>query len=67
MQAREKQMARLAREEALAALTVQLGNGKRVRLGDLQGTSRVVIVAGTQQQVCLGVSMRGQPGLTASD
>jgi hypothetical protein len=61
MQAREKQMARLAREEALASLTVQLGNGKRVRLGDLQGTSRVVIVAGTQQQVCLGVLMRGQP------
>ncbi|KAF6248578.1 hypothetical protein COO60DRAFT_1648754 [Scenedesmus sp. NREL 46B-D3] len=49
--ARDKQMARLAREEALAALTVQLGNGKRVRLGDLQGASRAVIVAGTQQQV----------------
>jgi hypothetical protein len=51
LQAREKQMARLAREEALAGLTVQLGSGKRIRLGDLQGSSRVVIVAGTQQQV----------------
>jgi hypothetical protein len=54
-------MARLAREEALAGLTVQLGNGKRVRLGDLQGTSRVVIVAGTQQQVW-GVCVCGGGG-----
>jgi hypothetical protein len=49
-------MARLAREEALASLTVQLGSGKRIRLGELQGTSRVVIVAGTQQQVRQGKS-----------
>eukprot|EP00878_Enallax_costatus_P011512 GHUV01012018.1.p1 GENE.GHUV01012018.1~~GHUV01012018.1.p1 ORF type:complete len:283 (+),score=66.18 GHUV01012018.1:218-1066(+) len=50
-QAREKQMARLAREEALASLPVQLANGKRLKLGDLQSSSRVVVVAGTQQQV----------------
>jgi uncharacterized protein YigA (DUF484 family) len=59
-QARDKQMARLAREERLAALTMQLGNGKRVRVGDLQGKSRVVIVAGTQQQV--GTAAKLQEG-----
>lgn len=50
-QAREKQMARLAREEQLANQQVQLANGKRLRLVDLQGTSRVVLAAGTTQQV----------------
>eukprot|EP00775_Hariotina_reticulata_P003194 gene3194-3472_t len=49
--ARGKQLARLAREEALASLQIQLANNKRLRLGDLQGTSRVVVVAGTQLQV----------------
>ncbi|WIA12497.1 hypothetical protein OEZ85_012530 [Tetradesmus obliquus] len=49
--ARDKQMARLAREEALAGLPLQLANGKRLRVGALQGASRVVIAAGTQQQV----------------
>jgi hypothetical protein len=44
-------MARLAREEALAAQQVRLANGKRLRLGDLQGTSRIVLAAGTPQQV----------------
>lgn len=51
LQARDKQMARLAREEALAGLPLQLANGKRLRVGALQGASRVVIAAGTQQQV----------------
>lgn len=50
-QAREKQVARIAREEALGALQVRLASGKRLRLADLQGTSRVVLVVGTQQQV----------------
>eukprot|EP00879_Flechtneria_rotunda_P002914 GHRR01003131.1.p1 GENE.GHRR01003131.1~~GHRR01003131.1.p1 ORF type:complete len:309 (+),score=86.80 GHRR01003131.1:246-1172(+) len=49
--ARDKQLARLAREEALASLPVQLANNKRVKLADLQGLSRIVVVAGTQQQV----------------
>jgi hypothetical protein len=44
-------MARLLREEQLAGLQVQLANGKRLALGDLQGSSRVVLAAGTQQQV----------------
>jgi hypothetical protein len=50
-QARDKQMARLAREEQLAGQQVQLANGKRLRLADLQGSSRVVLVAGTTEQV----------------
>lgn len=44
-------MARLAREEQLANQQVQLANGKRLRLADLQGTSRIVLAAGTTQQV----------------
>lgn len=44
-------MARIAREEQLAGQQVQLANGKRLKLADLQGTSRVVLVAGTSQQV----------------
>ncbi|KAF8071380.1 LPA1 [Scenedesmus sp. PABB004] len=49
--AREKQLDRLRREDALAGLPIALGNGKRLRLGALQGSSRVVVVAGTPQQV----------------
>jgi hypothetical protein len=44
-------MARLQREEQLAGQQIQLANGKRLRLADLQGSSRVVLIAGTAQQV----------------
>lgn len=56
-QARDKQMARLQREEQLAGQQIQLANGKRLRLADLQGSSRVVLVAGTTQQVCARASL----------
>ncbi|KAI8465812.1 MAG: hypothetical protein J3K34DRAFT_461212 [Monoraphidium minutum] len=49
--ARQKQLARLGRESALAAQRVRLANGKRVALRDLQGTSRVVLLAGSPTQV----------------
>eukprot|EP00877_Chromochloris_zofingiensis_P000740 jgi/Chrzof1/10667/Cz05g07170.t1_LPA1A[v5.2] len=50
-QARGKQVARLAREEELASLKVQLANGKRLPLSQLQGSARVVVIAGTTEQV----------------
>ena len=50
-QARDKQMARLGREEALAACQVQLANGKRKSLASLRGFARVVVCAGTNAQV----------------
>lgn len=50
-QARDKQMARLGREEALAACQVQLANGKRKSLATLRGFARVVVCAGTNAQV----------------
>lgn len=49
--ARDKQLARLAREEALGALPVALANGKNLPLAALRGTARPVLVAGTRQQV----------------
>ena len=51
MQARDKQMARLTREERLGNLKVQLANGKVLPMGALRGHSRVVIAAGTRKQV----------------
>ena len=50
-QARDKQMARLTREEKLGALSIQLANGKVLRLSALRGSARCVVVAGTQAQV----------------
>ena len=44
-------MARLTREEKLGNLPIQLSNGKRLSLGALRGTSRVVLVAGSKAQV----------------
>ena len=43
---REKQMARISREERLSALKCELSSGKVVSLFDLRGFSRVVIAAG---------------------
>ena len=54
MQARDKQMARLTREERLGNLKVQLANGKVLPMGALRGHSRVVIAAGTRAQVSEG-------------
>ncbi len=58
MQARDKQMLRLVREEKLGNLTLQLANGKKLSMGALRGSSRVVIVAGTKQQVREGRHLR---------
>lgn len=42
MQARDKQIARLTREERLGALPLTLANGRRVKVGQLRSFSRVV-------------------------
>ena len=48
---RDKQMARISREERLGALKCQLGggSGKRVSMAQLRGFSRVVIAAGSAE------------------
>jgi hypothetical protein len=46
--AREKQIARLAREERLAELPIRLASGKTLRLGALRGWVRAHGVTGTQ-------------------
>ncbi|KAG1667529.1 hypothetical protein FOA52_013719 [Chlamydomonas sp. UWO 241] len=51
LQARDKQMARLVREEQLGRLGLQLASGKRLPMGALRGSKRVVIAAGTRAQV----------------
>ena len=43
---RDKQMARISREERLSNLKCELANGKVVSLYDLRGFSRVVVAAG---------------------
>ena len=60
LQAGQKQLARLAREEALAGLSVELASGKLVPLGALRGFARVVICAGSPQQ--LKVRLERTPG-----
>ncbi len=55
-QAREKQLARLQREETLGALPIRLASGKSLTLGDLRGSARVVVAAGTPQQVAAAVA-----------
>lgn len=44
-------MARLGREESLSACRVQLSNGKKLSLARLRGNARVVVCAGTHEQV----------------
>jgi hypothetical protein len=51
LDAREKQMARLLREDALGGCRLELANGKLLRLGQLRGAARPVIIAGTPAQV----------------
>lgn len=55
-QARDKQMARLTREEKLGKLLVRLSSGKAMPLSALRGSARVVIAAGTRAQVRQGVA-----------
>lgn len=51
LEAREKQMARLLREDQLGMCQVELANKKVLRLGQLRGAARPVIVVGSQEQV----------------
>lgn len=51
LQAREKQMARLMREDQLGMCQVELSNSKMLRLGQLRGSARPVIIVGTKNQV----------------
>jgi hypothetical protein len=74
LQARDKQLARLQREERLGALRLRLASGKVLQLSELRGSIRAVVVAGTQQQVgrapraggqlvgCRGTRRPGAPG-----
>mmetsp|Transcript_4400 Transcript_4400/g.7255 ORF Transcript_4400/g.7255 Transcript_4400/m.7255 type:complete len:308 (+) Transcript_4400:2-925(+) len=50
-QARDKQLARLSREEVLSKCKIQLANGKVLQLASVQGSARVVLIAGTPSQV----------------
>jgi hypothetical protein len=54
--ARDKQLARIAREEALGELPVALANGKNLPLAALRGSARPVLVAGTRAQVNAAVA-----------
>lgn len=49
--ARQKQLARLGREGALGAQKLTLASGKSVRLRDLRGFARPVLVCGSADQV----------------
>ena len=46
LKARDRQLARLAREDSLAALPLRFSNGKVKQVGELRGVCRVVVVAG---------------------
>eukprot|EP00241_Pyramimonas_parkeae_P023361 CAMPEP_0114319410 /NCGR_PEP_ID=MMETSP0059-20121206/25225_1 /TAXON_ID=36894 /ORGANISM="Pyramimonas parkeae, Strain CCMP726" /LENGTH=288 /DNA_ID=CAMNT_0001446413 /DNA_START=57 /DNA_END=924 /DNA_ORIENTATION=+ len=49
--ASEKQMARISREERLSSLQVELASGRMVRLKQLRGFARPVIVAGSTSAI----------------
>ena len=49
--ARQKQMRRMGREEALARCSLQLAGGKTLKLGRLRSFARPVIFCGTGEQV----------------
>ena len=53
---RERQMARISREERLSALKCELGGGKVVSLYDLRGFSRVVVAAGDAEYCVAAVA-----------
>lgn len=48
--ARQAQMRRMGREERLASCSLQLANGKTLRLGRLRSFARPVIFCGTGEQ-----------------
>ncbi len=52
---RDRQMARISREERLGALRCQLVGGKSVSLFDLRGFSRVVVAAGSAEYCAAAV------------
>lgn len=51
LDAREKQMARLMREDALGGCQLELANGRVLRLAQLRGAARPIVIAGTASQV----------------
>ncbi|KAL4857926.1 Protein LOW PSII ACCUMULATION 1 [Chlorella vulgaris] len=51
LKAGEKQMARLLREDELGACQLELANRRVLRLAQLRSFARVVLIAGTPQQV----------------
>ncbi|KAL6770414.1 LPA1L [Auxenochlorella protothecoides x Auxenochlorella symbiontica] len=51
LKARGTAVNRVMREGQLGACEVQLQNGRRLRLADLRGSARVVIMVGTREQV----------------
>lgn len=51
LEAREKQMARLLREDELGACQLELANGRMLRLAQLRGFARAVLVVGSPSQV----------------
>lgn len=55
LRAREKQMARLMREDQLGACQLELANGRVLRLAQLRGFARVTVVAGSAAQVAAAV------------
>ena len=57
---RDRQMARISREERLSKLKCELSSGKVVSLYDLRGFSRVVIVAGDAEYCAAAVAAAEQ-------
>lgn len=55
LDARSKQLARLMREDALGACQLELTSGKVLRLAQLRGAARPVLIAGTPSQVAAGL------------
>ncbi|WP_289460529.1 hypothetical protein, partial [Klebsiella pneumoniae] len=53
-------MARLMREDALGACQLELANGKLLRLAQLRGAARPVIIAGTPEQVSTALTSAEQ-------
>jgi hypothetical protein len=56
LQAREQQISRLLRADQLGACQVELANGKLLRLGQMRGFARAVIIAGTPAQVASAIA-----------
>ncbi|CAG9464750.1 unnamed protein product [Pedinophyceae sp. YPF-701] len=59
LKARDAQMVRLAREERLGALRVELPSGTMRRMSELRGFARPVVVAGTPEHVRAALEAAG--------